>query len=213
MSPTPQNRQHLSSTTTLLILVFLIICLFPNLFHFLWQLPLTLLGFASSTPRRSTTPRHTPLSATMTGSWFQKQFTLPARSRGSYLITDEVVSQLPELKNYKVGILHLFVQHTSCALSLNENWDDDVRADMSDALDRIAPEVGPKGQELYRHSAEGPDDMPAHIKSALVGASVTIPIKDGRLATGTWQGIWYLEFRASRHQRRLVATIQGEPKA
>ncbi|KAF5516623.1 UPF0047 protein [Colletotrichum siamense] len=212
MSPTPQNRQHLSSTTTLLILVFLIICLFPNLFHFLWQLPLTLLGFASSTPRRST-PRHTSPSATMTGSWFQKQFTLPARSRGSYLITDEVVSQLPELKNYKVGILHLFVQHTSCALSLNENWDDDVRADMSDALDRIAPEAGPKGQELYRHSAEGPDDMPAHIKSALVGASVTIPIKDGRLATGTWQGIWYLEFRASRHQRRLVATIQGEPKA
>ncbi|KAF4811202.1 UPF0047 protein [Colletotrichum tropicale] len=212
MSPTPQNRQHLSSTTTLLILVFLIICLFPNLFHFLWQLPLTFLGFASSTPRRST-PRHTPPSATMTGSWFQKQFTLPARSRGSYLITDEVVSQLPELKNYKVGILHLFVQHTSCALSLNENWDDDVRADMSDALDRIAPEAGPKGQELYRHSAEGPDDMPAHIKSALVGASVTIPIKDGRLATGTWQGIWYLEFRASRHQRRLVATIQGEPKA
>ncbi|TKW48920.1 UPF0047 protein C4A8.02c [Colletotrichum tanaceti] len=96
----------------------------------------------------------------MTGSWFQKQFTLPARSRGSYLITDEVVGALPELKNYKVGILHLFVQHTSCALSLNENWDDDVRADMSDALDRIAPEAGPKGQELYRHSAEGPDDMP-----------------------------------------------------
>ncbi|KAF9875596.1 upf0047 domain protein [Colletotrichum karsti] len=146
-------------------------------------------------------------------SWFQKQFTLPARSRGSYLITDEVVGQLPELKNFKVGILHLFVQHTSCALSLNENWDDDVRADMSDALDRIAPEAGPKGQELYRHSAEGPDDMPAHIKSALVGASVTIPIKDGKLATGTWQGIWYLEFRASKHQRRLVATIQGERKA
>nr|XP_036577485.1 uncharacterized protein CTRU02_12472 [Colletotrichum truncatum]KAF6784483.1 hypothetical protein CTRU02_12472 [Colletotrichum truncatum] len=212
MSPTPHNRQHISATTTLFILTFLIVCLFPNLFHFLWQFPLTLVGLASSTSSRST-PRHTPPSATMTGSWFQKQFTLPARSRGSYLITDEVVGQLPELKNYKVGILHLFVQHTSCALSLNENWDDDVRADMSDALDRIAPEAGPKGQELYRHSAEGPDDMPAHIKSALVGASVTIPIKDGRLATGTWQGIWYLEFRASKHQRRLVATIQGEPKA
>ncbi|EFQ33345.1 uncharacterized protein GLRG_08489 [Colletotrichum graminicola M1.001] len=167
----------------------------------------------------------------MTGSWFQKQFTLPARSRGSYLITDDVVGALPELKNYKVGILHLFVQHTSCALSLNENWDSDVREgsswiarrepehalndelDMSDALDRIAPEAGPKGQELYRHSAEGPDDMPAHIKSALIGASVTIPIKDGKLATGTWQGIWYLEFRASKHQRRVVATIQGQPKA
>ncbi|KAF6830195.1 hypothetical protein CPLU01_07489 [Colletotrichum plurivorum] len=214
MSPTQHNRQQLSTTTILLLILFLAICLFPNLFHHLWHFPLTLLGLASS-GKQSATPRHNtpPSPATMTGSWFQKQFTLPARSRGSYLITDEVVSQLPELKNYKIGILHLFVQHTSCALSLNENWDDDVRADMSDALDRIAPEAGPKGQELYRHSAEGPDDMPAHIKSALVGASVTIPIKDGRLATGTWQGIWYLEFRASKHQRRLVATIQGEPKA
>lgn len=91
-------------------------------------------------------------------SWTQKQFTLPPRSRGSYLITDHVVSELPELRSYKVGLLTLFVQHTSCALSLNENWDDDVRADMSDALDRIAPEDR-KGN-LYRHDAEGLDDMP-----------------------------------------------------
>ncbi|KAI0010151.1 UPF0047-domain-containing protein [Xylariaceae sp. FL0662B] len=143
-------------------------------------------------------------------SWFQKQFTLPPRSRGSYLITDHVESALPEIRQYKVGLLNLFVQHTSCALTLNENWDDDVRADMSDALDRVAPEAGPKGQDLYRHSAEGPDDMPAHIKSALIGASVTIPISNGKLATGTWQGIWYLEFRQMRHTRRVVATIQGE---
>ncbi|PWY92230.1 UPF0047 domain protein [Aspergillus heteromorphus CBS 117.55] len=141
-------------------------------------------------------------------SWTQKTFTLPARSRGSYLITDQVISELPELRNYKVGILNLFVQHTSCALSLNENWDDDVRADMSDALDRIAP-YDKKGN-LYRHSAEGEDDMPAHIKSALIGASVSIPISNGRLATGTWQGIWYLEFRAAKHSRKVVATIQGE---
>ncbi|KAF4262822.1 hypothetical protein CNMCM8812_000305 [Aspergillus fumigatus] len=141
-------------------------------------------------------------------SWFQKTFTLPPRSRGSYLITDEVLSQLPEIRNYKVGMLNLFVQHTSCALSLNENWDEDVRADMSDALDRIVP-TDRKGN-LYRHSAEGEDDMPAHIKSALVGASVNIPITNGRLATGTWQGIWYLEFRTSRHTRKVVATIQGE---
>ena len=117
-------------------------------------------------------------------------------------------------------------------MSLNENWDEDVRADMSDALDRIAPEDKKGG--LYRHDAEGSDDMPvglvrppfvqlsksivdqklievkAHIKSALIGASVTIPIKDGKLATGTWQGVWYLEFRASKHQRKIVATIQGE---
>ncbi|KAL4726533.1 hypothetical protein ACLX1H_007215 [Fusarium chlamydosporum] len=114
-------------------------------------------------------------------SWFQKQFTLPAKSRGSYLVTDQVVSSLPEIRDYKVGLLNLFVQHTSCALSLNENWDSDVREDMSDALDRIAPAEGPKGEALYRHDAEGPDDMPAHIKSALIGASVTIPIKDGKL--------------------------------
>ncbi|CAD0021072.1 hypothetical protein VTO58DRAFT_102797 [Aureobasidium pullulans] len=141
-------------------------------------------------------------------SWTQKQFTLPAKSRGSYLITDQVMEKVPEIKDYKVGILQLFVQHTSCALSLNENWDEDVRDDMSDALDRIAPEDR-KGN-LYRHSAEGLDDMPAHIKSALIGASVSVPITNGKLATGTWQGIWFLEFRASKHQRKVVATIQGE---
>jgi secondary thiamine-phosphate synthase enzyme len=92
--------------------------------------------------------------------WFQKQFSLPSRSRGSYLVTNEILDALPEIKQYKVGLLNLFVQHTSCALSLNENWDEDVRADMSDALDRIVPEAGPKGQDLYRHSAEGSDDMP-----------------------------------------------------
>ncbi|RMJ24883.1 hypothetical protein PHISP_04232 [Aspergillus sp. HF37] len=160
-------------------------------------------------------------------SWFQKSFTLPSRSRGSYLVTDHVLSELPELRNYKVGMLNLFVQHTSCALSLNENFDDDVRADMSDALDRVAP-ADRKGT-LYRHSAEGEDDMPvgppvldtvtqmmdansrqAHIKSSLVGTSVNVPISNGRLATGTWQGIWFLEFRTSRHSRKVVATIQGE---
>jgi secondary thiamine-phosphate synthase enzyme len=146
-----------------------------------------------------------------TMAWTQKQFTLASRSRGSYLITDEVMKQLPEIKDYKIGLLNLFIQHTSCALSLNENYDTDVRADMSDALDRLAPED--KKGELYRHADEGLDDMPAHIKSALVGASVTVPISNGRLNTGTWQGIWYLEFRASKHARRVVATIQGEKNA
>lgn len=94
-------------------------------------------------------------------SWFQKTFTLPTQSRGAYLVTDHVVAQLPELRTYRVGLLNLFVQHTSCALSLNENWDDDVRADMSDALDRIVPEDR-KGH-LYRHSAEGSDDMPVSV--------------------------------------------------
>lgn len=98
-------------------------------------------------------------------SWFQKNFTLPARSRGSYLITDHVLSEVPEIRDYKVGMLNLFVQHTSCALSLNENWDDDVRADMSDALDRVAP--ADKKGTLYRHSAEGEDDMPVRFLSCL----------------------------------------------
>jgi len=94
---------------------------------------------------------------------------------------------------------------------MNENWDEDVRADMSDALDRIVPmDDGKAGKGLYRHDAEGKDDMPAHVKSALIGSSVTIPITDGKLATGTWQGIWYLEFRTSKHSRKVVATIQGE---
>jgi secondary thiamine-phosphate synthase enzyme len=135
--------------------------------------------------------------------------TLPSRSRGSYLITDTILKELPEIKNYKTGLLNLFIQHTSCALSLNENWDEDVRADMSTALDRIVPE-DKKGQGLYLHDAEGSDDMPAHVKSALVGASVTIPITNGKLNTGTWQGIWYLEFRDMKHSRKIVATIQGE---
>jgi secondary thiamine-phosphate synthase enzyme len=114
-------------------------------------------------------------------------------SKGSYLITSDITSQLPELSSYKVGLLTLFIQHTSCALSLNENWDSDVRLDMSDALDRIVPE-DKKNEGIYRHDAEGSDDMPAHVKSALVGATVTVPITDGRLALGTWQGMFYAAF-------------------
>ncbi|KAL7627001.1 hypothetical protein AAE478_003777 [Parahypoxylon ruwenzoriense] len=218
--------QHLY---TILLLFVLLLAFFPGVFHYLWSIPFVYLynyleyrpsssfshdphpaavGTGTGTGTATATRASTPPAPDM--SWFQKQFTLPPRSRGSYLITDHVVSSVPEIRQYKVGLLNLFVQHTSCALSLNENWDDDVRADMSDALDRIVPEAGPKGQELYRHSAEGSDDMPAHIKSALIGASVTIPIKDGKLATGTWQGIWYLEFRDMRHTRKVVATIQGE---
>ncbi|KAG8165878.1 hypothetical protein KVR01_004430 [Diaporthe batatas] len=172
------NSPQASHTTTILFFLLILIAFFPGVFHYLWTLPLSLIF--SSTPAFNSGGSD-PTADIRMGSWFQKQFTLPSKSRGSYLITDHVVSSLPELKQYKVGLLHLFIQHTSCALSLNENWDDD-----------------------------GADDMPAHIKSALVGASVTIPIRDGKLATGTWQGIWYLEFRAMKHQRRVVATIQGE---
>merc|ERR1712000_95201 len=197
---------------------FTVACVFILCLAFLPGLPLCALRLTTSATKPSALPilncppGCVPYNSlnNMTTSWFQKTFTLPQKSRGSYLVTDHVVSSLPELKDYKVGILNLFIQHTSCALSLNENWDSDVREDMSDALDRIAPEDR-KGN-LYRHSAEGLDDMPAHIKSALVGASVTIPITDGTLNTGTWQGIWYLEFRASKHTRKVVATIQGEKR-
>lgn len=160
-------------------------------------------------PQASSRPQSQARSSSLsTMSWFQKTLNLQSRSRGSYLITDEIESALPELKTYKVGILNLFLQHTSAALSLNENWDSEVREDMSDALDRLAPED--KKGNLYRHSAEGLDDMPAHIKSALIGASVQVPITNGKLNTGTWQGIWYLEFRKAKHTRKVVATIQGE---
>jgi len=205
--------------TTIFLAIF-ILAFFPSAFQLLLKpllLPFELLGTplaptklvlptCACCPPKDCHDTKTPTEVKM--SWTQKQFTLQSRSRGSYLITDEVTKQLPELKDYKVGLLHLFIQHTSCALSLNENYDSDVRADMSDALDRLAPE-DPQSK-MYRHNDEGLDDMPAHIKSSLMGASVSVPISNGRLNTGTWQGIWYLEFRASKHSRRVVATIQGE---
>lgn len=153
-----RNSPQASHTTTVLFFALILVAFFPGIFHYLWTLPLSFLTTASSfsSSRNHLPAESSPVNnAVAMGSWFQKQFTLPSRSRGSYLITDEVKSALPEIKDYKVGLLNLFIQHTSCALSLNENWDDDVRADMSDALDRIAPEAGPKGQALYRHSAGG----------------------------------------------------------
>lgn len=213
---------------TCLFLGIFIVAFFPNVFQLLLKpilLPFELFGSdfipkrallptcnccpPADCPQTTNLPTIPPIVPTM--SWFQKQFTLPGKSRGSYLITDVVQKELPELKDYKTGILHLFLQHTSAGLSLNENWDSDVRTDMSNALDRIVPED--KKGDMYVHSCEGPDDMPAHIKSALVGASVTVPISNGKLALGTWQGIWFLEFRASKHTRRVVATIQGEKMA
>lgn len=150
-----------SPTSTLLFLSIFILAFFPNLFTYLLYLPLR--PFISRDTATSTIQTNPPLThpclcapaqtcATM--SWFQKSLTLPSKSRGSYLVTSHIESSLPEIRQYKVGLLNLFVQHTSCALSLNENWDEDVRADMSDALDRIVPE-DTKGKGLYRHAAEG----------------------------------------------------------
>lgn len=163
---TPIPPVSLATTVGLLLLILL--ALFPSLFHYAWSIPLALLTPSTYLPRhQAATSRPCPATttdihrSTVSMSWTQKTFTLPSKSRGSYLVTDHVVSSVPEIKEYKVGLLNLFIQHTSCALSLNENWDEDVREDMSDALDRIAPEDR-KGN-LYRHSAEGLDDMPVSV--------------------------------------------------
>lgn len=131
----------------------------------------------------------------------QVEFNLKPRRRGFHLVTDEVVSQLPELP--KTGLLNLFVKHTSCALSICENWDPSVRQDMESIYDRIIPENEP----YYEHTLEGSDDMPAHAKSIITGVSINIPITNGKLNLGTWQGIYLCEFRNNGGSRRLLATV------
>jgi secondary thiamine-phosphate synthase enzyme len=131
----------------------------------------------------------------------QVSFRLPAFSRGYHLITDQVVQQLPSLPER--GLLHLFIQHTSAALTINENADPDVRTDFESIINHIVPENLP----FLRHTLEGPDDMPAHIKAAMMGSSISIPITGHRLNLGTWQGIYLCEFRNRGGSRRLVATI------
>lgn len=132
----------------------------------------------------------------------QTTFQLTPKRRGCHLITREVMEHLPQPLP-KVGLLHLFLQHTSCALSINENADPDVRTDMSKIMDRLVRE----GEAYYDHTMEGLDDMPAHAKSSLFGVSLTIPITDGRLHLGTWQGIYLCEFRDYGGARRVVASI------
>jgi secondary thiamine-phosphate synthase enzyme len=138
--------------------------------------------------------------------WIQKQFSLPAKSRGFHLITREVLERLPEIEQLRVGLLHLFIQHTSASLTINENADPDVRMDMETVFNHLAPE---KGLPLV-HTTEGSDDMPAHVKSSLLGASTSIPISSGQLALGTWQGIYLCEHRNHGGPRCFVATISGE---
>src|SRR6188768_2666398 len=123
--------------------------------------------------------------------WHQTQVRLKARPRGFHLVTSEIIAALPELARFRVGLAHLFIQHTSASLAVNENADPDVRADMRRWFDRAIPDGAP----YFEHTAEGPDDMSAHVKSTLLGPSVTIPIRDGRLALGTCQGIYLGEHR------------------
>lgn len=139
-------------------------------------------------------------------SWFQKTITMQAKRRGFHLVTREIVMQMPEIQDYQVGLAHIFIQHTSASLSLNENADPTVRQDFESHFNVMVPE----NQPYYIHTYEGPDDMPAHIKAALLGPSVTIPIADGRLNLGTWQGIYLCEHRDRARGRRLVVTLNGE---
>jgi len=139
-------------------------------------------------------------------SWQQTQITLKPRARGFHLIDHEILAQLSELANYKVGLLHLFIQHTSASLTINENADPTVRMDMESHFNHFVPERQP----YYRHDYEGDDDMPAHIKTSTLGCELSIPISNGRLALGTWQGIYLGEHRDAGGARRIIATLQGE---
>ncbi len=140
--------------------------------------------------------------------WIQRHFQLPAFPRGFHLVTRPVLEAVPEIADLHIGMFHLFIQHTSASLSINENADPDVRVDMETYMNHIAPE---HGLPLV-HTIEGPDDMPAHVKSSLLGAAIQVPIQDGRLAFGTWQGIYLCEHRNHGGARRLVATLHGQAK-
>lgn len=154
-----------SSRKNIILLLIILLSFFPNLFYFITRLPLNLLNhWGPTNPTSSAQPSPAPAPPPPNMSWAQKTITLPRKSRGCYLITDQVQQELPEIRDYKVGLLHLFIQHTSCALSINENWDKDVQVDMNDALNRLVPENG----RMYRHSAEGSDDMP--VRSPMVSA-------------------------------------------
>jgi len=139
--------------------------------------------------------------------WVQQTVTLKARSRGFHLVTDEILDQLPELSRVKTGLLHLLLQHTSASLTLNENCDPTVRQDMERHFLKAVPEDAP-----YEHDYEGPDDMPAHVKSSLLGVSLMLPVSHGRLQLGTWQGIWLGEHRIHGGARKIIATLQGDEK-
>jgi len=138
--------------------------------------------------------------------WIQRDIRLAARSRGFHLVTDEVAAAVPEIERLEVGLLHLLIRHTSASLALNENASPDVRRDFESWFSRAVSEDAP----YWTHVLEGPDDMPAHVKAALLGPSLTLPLRGGALALGTWQGIYLCEHRDRGGERTLVATLWGE---
>jgi secondary thiamine-phosphate synthase enzyme len=138
--------------------------------------------------------------------WYQRKVTLRPRPRGFHLVTAELLDQLPEISGLRIGLAHFFLQHTSASLTLNENASPDVRQDFESHFNRMVPE----GQPYYRHTLEGPDDMPAHLKASLLGSGLLLPVAGGRLALGTWQGIYLCEHRDEGGTRRVVVTLWGE---
>jgi secondary thiamine-phosphate synthase enzyme len=138
--------------------------------------------------------------------WHQTEISLRPRQRGFHLITNEILEQLPEIKSITTGLINIFISHTSASLTLNENYDPDVRTDMEKYFNRAVKENEP----YYEHTSEGADDMPAHIKSTIIGASINVPISNGRLNLGTWQGVYLCEHRDFAGSRKIIVTISGE---
>ncbi|MCM2372985.1 secondary thiamine-phosphate synthase enzyme YjbQ [Aporhodopirellula aestuarii] len=138
-------------------------------------------------------------------AWYQYELQLPARPRGFHLITSAIEQAATDLSRLRIGLLHCFITHTSASLTINENADPDVRIDFETAMNHAVPE-----DLAYVHTLEGPDDMPAHVKASMMGASVFVPVRDGRLRLGTWQGIYLCEHRDRASSRRLVLTLQGD---
>ncbi|XP_076946350.1 UPF0047 protein C4A8.02c [Bidens hawaiensis] len=170
---------------------------------------------ASSFPVKSSSVRTTNVTTTTTSDpstmaapkWAQKTITLPPHNRGCHLITPKILKEIGEdLSGFQCGLANVFLQHTSASLTINENYDSDVRADTETFLNKIVPE----GRSApWRHTLEGPDDMPAHIKSSMFGCALTIPITNGKLNMGTWQGIWLCEHRDEPTARKVVVTLNG----
>lgn len=138
--------------------------------------------------------------------WIQKQITLKAKPRGFHIITDEILRNIPELSKIKIGMMNIFIQHTSASIAINENVSSDVRRDFERYFNKFVPE----NENYFEHTLEGKDDLPAHIKSTIIGQSVNIPVSNGSLNLGTWQGIYLCEHRNYGGNRDLVVTIWGE---
>ena len=138
--------------------------------------------------------------------WYQKEIVLKNKNRGFHLITNEIIQNLSELNKVSIGLLHLFIKHTSASLTINENYSQNVRNDFETHFNKMVPE----DSGYYTHKEEGPDDMPAHIKTSILGNTLIIPIKDGNLNLGTWQGIYLCEHRNNCDTRKIVLTLQGD---